>query len=188
MLRLTVNIIISCVLLTDIRGQQMLGTGKWTVLSTQQCARDADMPWTLRVRRHKFNRTHDAFDVYLDLKDNLDNSSAIRLDICKVVDGGCKPYMVMADDCLPNFVKKYAQENVKLVLESAGMDPPDFPIQKGSLNLKDYVMNMEDMEDKDGVYGTFEVEAFAIKGGEEKTCAKVVVKYEPKEDYGSMGR
>ncbi|XP_063622881.1 uncharacterized protein LOC134794943 isoform X1 [Cydia splendana] len=187
MLRLTVNIIISCVLLIGIRGQQMLGAGKWTVLSTQQCAKDADMPWTLRVRRHKFNRTHDAFDVDLELEDDLDDSCAIRLDICKVVDGGCKPYMVMADDCLPNFVKKHAEVNVKLVLGSAGMDPPDFPIQKGSLHLKDYVMNMEDME-KEGVYGTFEVEAFVIKGGEEQACAKVVVKYEPKEDYGAMGR
>ncbi|XP_061717409.1 uncharacterized protein LOC133525166 [Cydia pomonella] len=186
MRRLTVNIIISCGLLIGIRGQQMLGAGKWTVLSTQQCANDAEMPWTLHVRRHKLNRTHDAFDADIDLEDDLDDSCAIRLDICKVVDGGCKPYMIMADDCLPNFIKKHAKENVEKVLVSGGVDPPDFPIKKGSFHLKDYVISMEEME-KEGVYGTFEVEAFIIKDGQDVACIKITVKYEPRDDYGSMG-
>ncbi|XP_063538180.1 uncharacterized protein LOC134747491 [Cydia strobilella] len=186
MLRLTVNIIISCGLLIGIRGQKMLGAGKWTVLSTQQCVKDAEMAWTLRVRRHKINRTHDAFDLDVNLGDDLDDSCAIRFDICMMVDGGCKPYMVMADDCLPNYVKRYAEENVKMILASAGVDPPDFPVKKGSLHLKDYVMNMEEMA-KDGVYGTFEVEAFILKDAQELACIKVTLKYEPEDDYGSMG-
>ncbi|XP_063622883.1 uncharacterized protein LOC134794943 isoform X3 [Cydia splendana] len=182
MLRLTVNIIISCVLLIGIRGQQMLGAGKWTVLSTQQCAKDADMPWTLRVRRHKFNRTHDAFDVDLELEDDLDDSCAIRLDICKVVDGGCKPYMVMADDCLPNFVKKHAEVNVKLVLGSAGMDPPDFPIQKGRYDVHQFIVDSNGLP-KYGMYGEWLADAYVVKDGKDMACQQVVMTYEKTEFY-----
>lgn len=61
------------------------------------------------------------------------HSVQLRVDICKHVDGGCKPYQVLADESLPRYVQKYAADNARDFLGAAGLDPPDFPIPKVTL-------------------------------------------------------
>ncbi|XP_063628837.1 uncharacterized protein LOC134800258 isoform X2 [Cydia splendana] len=168
------SLIISCgFLFLDSAGQNMLGAGTWSVLSTQPCENDAEMPWRVRVRRHKLNRTHDAFD------------GEVRVDVCKVVEGGCKPFIKESRECLPCIVREHAWENTKKVLVALGIDPPAFPIPKGEYQLDNYLVDVEELSKK-GVYGEYHGQGYIVKDGQDIACLRMSVKFEPIDNFGSM--
>ncbi|XP_063389026.1 uncharacterized protein LOC134674805 isoform X2 [Cydia fagiglandana] len=75
MFYIVTSLIISCgFLFLDSACQNMLGSGTWSVISTQPCENDAEMPWRVRLRRHKLNRTHDVFDAELTALADIDES------------------------------------------------------------------------------------------------------------------
>ncbi|KAI8440797.1 hypothetical protein MSG28_009122 [Choristoneura fumiferana] len=108
------------------------GPGKWSVINIMKCDEDATMVLKFEINRRKINRTHDGFNAKMNLEETIDENYALRVDICKYVDGGCKPYQVMMEDSFERFVKKYASNNLKDVLTKADIDPPDFPVPQAS--------------------------------------------------------
>lgn len=56
-----------------------------------------------------------------------------RVDVCKHVDGGCKQYQVITDNCFGDLIGKYAESNFKEMLRLSGIEDPKFPVKKVSL-------------------------------------------------------
>ncbi|XP_063541592.1 uncharacterized protein LOC134750361 [Cydia strobilella] len=180
------SIIISCgFLFLDSAGQSIVGFGMWSVMSVEPCKNDAEMPWRVRLRKHKLNRTHDAFDGELSLLAEVDDSYGIRADICKMVGGGCKPFMSESRECIPCLVKEHAPENAKTVLMALGINPPEFPIPKGEYRLDNYLVNVEDLS-KEGIYGEYGGQLYVVKDGQNIACVRMSVKYEPIDNIGSL--
>ncbi|XP_061717407.1 uncharacterized protein LOC133525164 [Cydia pomonella] len=180
--RLAICGVIFCVLsIPGILGQLILGTGRWSVQNVQDCENDEKYPATMHVRRFKLNRTHDAFNVDTYFGVDVDESFGIRIVIYKKVDGGFKLYMTLADNNLPRFVKAHSEKNIKYGLELAGLDPPDFPVPKGELHIKNFVINMDELA-QEGMYGEFMGYGYIIKDLRDVACMKVYYKYEPADD------
>ncbi|XP_073954475.1 uncharacterized protein [Choristoneura fumiferana] len=165
-----------------VRGnEKMVGPGKWSVINIMKCDEDATMVLKFEINRRKINRTHDGFNAKMNLEETIDENYALRVDICKYVDGGCKPYQVMMEDSFERFVKKYASNNLKDVLTKADIDPPDFPVPQGEHELKNYVFNYDELP-TDGPYGEYGSKAFMIKDGIERGCVYIHAKFEEVED------
>ncbi|XP_063541249.1 uncharacterized protein LOC134750086 [Cydia strobilella] len=180
------SIIISCsFLFLDAAGQIMLGPGMFSVISTQPCENDADMPWRMRLHKHKLNRTHDAFDGEVSLLAELDDSYGARIDVCKMGDGGCKPFIRESRECIPCLARAHASENVRAVLVALGINPPDFPVPKGEYRLDNYLVNAEDL-DKISVYGEYHGTGYVVKDGQDVACYRMLIKFEPIDNFGSF--
>ncbi|XP_063389016.1 uncharacterized protein LOC134674804 isoform X2 [Cydia fagiglandana] len=184
------------------------GSGTWSVVSTQPCQNDAEMPLRVRLRRHKLNRTHDGFDL------------EVRADVCKMVEGGCKPFMEESRDCLPCLARERGWESTRSVLVALGIDPPDFPIPKfhywiamssqdlnlsikndterqfkqkkyrfrrenGEYKLDNYVVDAEGLAKK-GLYSEFQGTGYIVKHGQDIACYQMSVKFEPIDEFGSV--
>ncbi|KAL0879828.1 hypothetical protein ABMA27_003534 [Loxostege sticticalis] len=160
-------------------GDSMLGPGLWRVVSVGPCEQQLDM--TLDVVRRKVNRTHDGFTAKLTTDEEIDDSFGLRVDICKHVDGGCKPYQVLADESLPRYVQKYAADNARDFLGAAGLDPPDFPIPKGEHVVKNYVFDYSELPE-DGIYGEFGADAYIVKEEKDIACLHLDLEYKEKEE------
>jgi hypothetical protein len=52
----------------------------------------------------------------------------VQLDMCKHVDGGCKPFQKLGDENIVAFLDKYVKSNTEAALMLAGVDPPEFPL------------------------------------------------------------
>ncbi|CAD0203619.1 unnamed protein product [Chrysodeixis includens] len=109
----------------------------------------------------------------------------IRVEICKHVDGGCKPYQLLSDDCLVNFVNKYAKENVITCLEFAGVDPPEFPIDQGEYQVQDFAFDYCELP-TDSIYGTFGAKAFILEGTAEVGCVELHVEFKELDEDEDM--
>ncbi|XP_061717406.1 uncharacterized protein LOC133525163 [Cydia pomonella] len=142
------------------------------------------MSWRVRVRRHKLNRTHDAFNGNVSLLEDLDESYGGRLEICKMVFGGCKPFSTRKTDCLAETVKKHGEESARRVFAFVGIDPPTFPIPKGFYHAVNYVANMSNIL-KESVYGEFKADCYVVKDGMDVACLQLYVKFEPVNNYDS---
>ncbi|XP_063389023.1 uncharacterized protein LOC134674805 isoform X1 [Cydia fagiglandana] len=186
MFYIVTSLIISCgFLFLDSACQNMLGSGTWSVISTQPCENDAEMPWRVRLRRHKLNRTHDVFDAELTALADIDESFSLRGLVCKVVGGGCKPFIEESRDCLPCIVREHAWENARSVLVAVGIDPPDFPIPKGEYKLDNYMVDTEELSKK-GLYGEFQGTGYVVKDGQDIACYQMSLKFEPIDEFGSV--
>ncbi|XP_063623132.1 uncharacterized protein LOC134795231 [Cydia splendana] len=161
LVQLLISVLVSCCfLLIGIIGQNILGPGTWSILNIEECARDAEMPWRVRVRRHKLNRTHDAYNANVSVLEDLDDSYGGRLEVCKMVYGGCKHFSTRKTDCLADTVKQYGEESARRALAFVGIDPPTFPIPKGYYQAKNYLANMSNVF-KECVYGEFKANCYA---------------------------
>ncbi|XP_063384743.1 uncharacterized protein LOC134670856 [Cydia fagiglandana] len=136
----------------------------------------------LHVRRHKLNRTHDAYDVDGRALEDFDDSVGIRIDACMMMDGGCKPFMTVAYHCARKFINVAARENMRRALVLAGVDPPEFPIPKGEYEVRNFVLDMENLS-KQGVYGDFVSDAFLTKDGQDVACLKLLLRFEQLDDW-----
>ncbi|XP_063368420.1 uncharacterized protein LOC134656823 isoform X2 [Cydia amplana] len=170
---LTTSVISCGFLFLDAAGQSMLGSGTWSVISTQPCENDAEMPWRVRLRRHKLNRTHDVFDL------------EVRGEVCTVVEGGCKPFISESRECIPCIVRERASENARKILEALQVDPPVFPVPKGEYRLDNYLVDVEELSKK-GVYGEYRGTGYIVKDGQDVACYRMSVKFEPIDNFGSL--
>ncbi|XP_063389020.1 uncharacterized protein LOC134674804 isoform X4 [Cydia fagiglandana] len=161
------------------------GSGTWSVVSTQPCQNDAEMPLRVRLRRHKLNRTHDGFDLEVSSLEDIDDSYSVRADVCKMVEGGCKPFMEESRDCLPCLARERGWESTRSVLVALGIDPPDFPIPKGEYKLDNYVVDAEGLAKK-GLYSEFQGTGYIVKHGQDIACYQMSVKFEPIDEFGSV--
>ncbi|XP_063622969.1 uncharacterized protein LOC134795062 [Cydia splendana] len=168
-------------LICGISGQKNVGPGKWSVLNIMKCDKDSMMPMKLDANRRKVNRTHDGFNAKLEVEEEIDDTFGVRLDICKVVDGGCKDYSTMADDSLIKFAKKYAEGNVKTAMECADIDPPDFPVPVGVHTIKSFLFNYDELP-PEGPYGEYMACGYLIKDAREVMCAKVHTMFQEVEE------
>ncbi|XP_063366425.1 uncharacterized protein LOC134654895 [Cydia amplana] len=186
--RLAIFGIIFCFLLIPgVLGQLVLGPGTWSIVNVQQCENGEKYPAKMHIRKFKLNRTHDAFDVDTYFGPDVDETFGIRLVLYKKVDGGFKLFMTLADDNLPRFVKAYSAKNIKHGLELAGIIPPDFPVPRGELHIRDFVINVDELA-QEGMYGDFLGYGYIIKDLRDVACMKVYYKYEPNDDKGPVGR
>ncbi|KAF9424345.1 hypothetical protein HW555_000484, partial [Spodoptera exigua] len=156
------------------------GPGVWKVIFIEKCDQHSHK-FIFDIKQKKINRTHDGFYGDLKLDELFDDSFGIRVDICKHVDGGCKQYQVLSDDCFINFVNKYAEENAKDALACAGVVPSEFPIKEGDYEIHNYVFDYSELP-TDGWYGVFCAKAIVLKGTEEVGCVEVHVEFTKKED------
>ncbi|XP_061717408.1 uncharacterized protein LOC133525165 [Cydia pomonella] len=181
--RHVISSIISCsVLIFTIKGQGMIGTGKWTLVVAQNCSRDAEMPHKMYMHKHKLNRTHNYFDLGATIPEVIDNSIAVRVDIKRKVDGAWKQYMIWADDCLPCACKQFAGKNMKRGFEAAGIDPPDFPIPKGRYDIHRFIVDSNGLP-KFGMWGEWMADAYVMKDGKDMACQQVLMTYEKTDLY-----
>ncbi|XP_028027561.1 uncharacterized protein LOC114241020 [Bombyx mandarina] len=133
---------------------EYIGPGRWLIISVEKCPEDEIYPINFEIAKKKVNRTHDGFHGSMVLNQALDDEFGINIDICKYVDGGCKQIQVLQDDCLCCFARKYAKDNLERGLTLAGIDPPDCPIKQGSYEIKDFVIDYDELPNN-SIYGRF---------------------------------
>ncbi|XP_028170099.1 uncharacterized protein LOC114359791 isoform X1 [Ostrinia furnacalis] len=165
----------------------LVGPGSWMVIHVEQCVDNEKYPFQFVFNRRKVNRTHDGFSGYIYLDRDLDETFGVRVDICKHVDGGCKPTAVLEDDCYCNFAEKYAKENVEdCLINSMGMSPPLCPIPAGNHTISNYVFNYAELPEQ-GMYGRFGVDLYILDGGEDIGCVHLTVNFENRDDLVNLG-
>ncbi|XP_035443135.2 uncharacterized protein LOC118271236 [Spodoptera frugiperda] len=165
---------LACVLL-QVAADDDFGPGTWKVHFIEKCDQH-NHKFIFDIKQKKINRTHDGFNGNLILDEDFDEFFGVRIDICKHVDGGCKQYQVLSDDCFINFVNKYAEENAKVALTFAGVVPPEFPVHSGNYELNDYIFDYSELP-SDGWYGYFCAKAFVLQGSEEVGCVEIHVEF-----------
>ncbi|XP_049697574.2 uncharacterized protein LOC110383491 [Helicoverpa armigera] len=168
-----------CSITLVIRAGDM-GPGVWSVHFIKKCEEEVHK-FKFDIVQKKINRTHDGFNADLILEETFNSDFGVRIDICKYVDGGCKQYQVLSDDCFVNFVNKYAENNVRNCLEIAGVDPPEFPIKEGEYHVTGYEFDYSELP-SDGMYGIYCARAFILRGSQETGCVEIHVEFKEVED------
>ncbi|XP_050355730.1 uncharacterized protein LOC126776908 isoform X2 [Nymphalis io] len=135
----------------------------------------------VEMDKHKLNRTHDGISADVITTETIDSKYAALVEICKYVDGGCKPYQILSDNDVVSMLNKYAEENVLNALTLAKIDPPEFPVEKGEYHVDDYVMDYCKLP-REAVYGKFETLSFLMLNGEKVGCIKCVLEFNKFED------
>ncbi|XP_048481284.1 uncharacterized protein LOC119694328 [Plutella xylostella] len=161
--------------------EKMVGEGKWSVLDVRACDNPSQYRDRVTVQRRKLNRTHDVFDGSFDLKELIDNDTAIRLECCKYVDGGCKPFQQINDRCFCCFAKEQGGDNFAEVLSAAGLDPPDCPLPVGAYDIHDFLMDYDSLPEE-GFFGKFEAKIFAVKDFVDTACLSLTVEFNELDD------
>ncbi|XP_063384446.1 uncharacterized protein LOC134670573 [Cydia fagiglandana] len=105
-----------------------------------------------------------------------------RIEVCKVVFGGCKHFTSRKTDCLADTVRQYANASARRALTFVRIDPPTFPIPKGYYKAENYLANMSKVF-KECVYGEFKADCYLVKDGMDLACLRLYLKYEPVDNY-----
>ncbi|CAF4762895.1 unnamed protein product [Pieris macdunnoughi] len=132
----------------------------------------------MTIDKHKLNRTHDIYDLEMDVYETVGNTYGVLINFYKKTDGGSKLFQVMADNDID---KKYAPNNAKVVFAKAGMDPPGFPVQAGSYKIEDFFFDHCELPDI-AIYGEFTVDAFIVKDDLRVACFRGHVEFREDED------
>ncbi|CAH0663746.1 unnamed protein product [Spodoptera exigua] len=169
----------------------LMGPGRWLVLNVMTCDNPEQYDLLFDISRKKINRTHDCFDIHINLDRVIDNTyrSAneqtdylmIEIDVYQKVDGGFKYYQTIADESACKFLMRQAEANVKRLLASGNIDPPECPLQAGLIEIKNYVFDYRELP-KTGVYGTFEAHAYIVYKGIRMGCTKVFLNFDEDDD------
>ncbi|XP_063831927.1 uncharacterized protein LOC135081114 [Ostrinia nubilalis] len=170
------TVLAAVVIVVKGMGDNMIGPGRWYVLSIAQCDNNDQYEQQYFIQRKKLTRDQDCYNANISLKNPLDETYAIRIDLTKCVDGGCKPYQVLSDESFIHFCEKYAKENVEEALKMAGTDPPKFPLDAGTYSINEYKFNYCQLP-TDGVYGKFGATAYLIKDQQEVGCVTFNVEF-----------
>ncbi|XP_028170102.1 uncharacterized protein LOC114359792 isoform X2 [Ostrinia furnacalis] len=154
----------------------LVGPGSWMVIHVEHCVDNDKYPYQFQFNRRKVNRTHDGFSGWMYLDRDLDETFGVRVEICKHVDGGCKPSLLLKDDCYCNFAEKYAKENIEdCLVTSMDMSP------RGNHSISNYVFNYAELPDQ-GMYGKLGVEVYILDGDEKIGCVQLTVNFENIDD------
>ncbi|KAJ8728744.1 hypothetical protein PYW07_006440 [Mythimna separata] len=180
MLKLLLLFGVLCCSVPEVFGTGDIGPGVWKVNYIRKCETDLHK-FKFDIIQKKINRTHDGFTANFKLDESFNEDFGIRVDICKYVDGGCKQYQVLSDDCFVNFVNKYAENNVKEGLTMAGFDPPEFPLPAGDYSVSDYIFDYSELP-SDAIYGRFCAKGFMLKDTEEVGCVELHVEFKEAQD------
>ncbi|CAH2087812.1 unnamed protein product [Euphydryas editha] len=166
----------------QIYAEDMLGPGLWSLISISECSLDLENEVaTFEVNKHKLNRTHDGISATFVAAETIDDKYGVLIEVCKYVDGGCKQYQVVSDNSVVSMLNKYSKENVINVLTLAGIDPPEFPIEKGEYHFDDYVFEYCKLP-RESIYGEFEALTFLVLNNEKVSCIKSVLEFNKLED------
>ncbi|CAB3252552.1 unnamed protein product [Arctia plantaginis] len=157
-----------------------VGPGKWNLIDITKCEEEYHK-FKFDIEKKKINRTHDGIDAYVTLDEDFTDQFAMRIDICKEVDGGCKQYQVITDESFVKFIYKYAKNNVRTCLEMGNIDPPEFPIPAGEYDIKEFIFNNDELP-ADGPYGEFAARGYMLRGSEEIGCIEVYAEFRKQED------
>ncbi|XP_030026890.2 uncharacterized protein LOC115444731 [Manduca sexta] len=163
-----------------VHGQQgsMIGPGLWNILSFMEYEpRVGDnLYMNCDVVKRRLNRTNEGYNVTCDFEKDLDDSYGILIDICKKVDGGCKPYQILKDENITQFFEKYTNENIKQLLLLAGVDPPEFPLATGSYKVQNYMVDYCNLP-PNCPYGEYEGTGCITKHGQRVCCVAAIVEF-----------
>ncbi|KAL0879614.1 hypothetical protein ABMA27_003333 [Loxostege sticticalis] len=173
--------IATCGLIIAVTSLEILGPGRWDVLNVAQCDNPDQYEVQIFVHKKKFTRDKDCYNGNLTLVDRLDESYAIRIELCVTVDGGCKPYQNYSDDSFINYIKRYAQHNVEKALLMSGVDPPEFPMEPGVYHIENYVFDYCELL-RTGVYGKYGTDVFLIKDGKNIGCMHYLLEFRAGDD------
>ncbi|CAH1634720.1 unnamed protein product [Spodoptera littoralis] len=170
------------ILFTTCSGDvELLGKGRWLVLTMMDCE-DADQyDIILTSSRTKINRTHDSFNLHMDLDRELNSSYGVQLIIYKEMDGGFKYHQTMGSDNFCEYVKENTGENWSKLLTLGGFDPPDCPIPTGEFKINEFIVDYQQLEET-GLYGTFDVTLHLLHEGHKIICTRWLVRFEKEHD------
>ncbi|XP_045778775.1 uncharacterized protein LOC123876512 [Maniola jurtina] len=155
------------------------GEGVYTTISVDECGSEIEDPiMTFEVEKHKINHTHEVFNAKIGATMDIDDSFGLFIEVCKLVDGGCKHYATIVEG-MEKLLKKHAKNNLENAFRCAGLDQKEFPIPKGNHEVKDFIMDYCELPTY-APFGTFEAEAYVIKDERRVGCIKAVLEF--KED------
>ncbi|XP_045778776.1 uncharacterized protein LOC123876513 [Maniola jurtina] len=161
-------------------GWKMQGDGVYSVIDVDKCDTEIeDAIMTFEVEKHYINHTHEVFNAKISATMDIDNTFGLVIEVCKLVDGGCKHYFSIIDN-MENLLNKYAKKNLEEALRCAGLDQKNLPIPKGNYEVKDLVMDYCHMPTSDQYYGSYEAEIYFMKDDKRVGCLKTAAEF--KED------
>ncbi|XP_069362409.1 uncharacterized protein [Maniola hyperantus] len=160
-------------------GWNMQGDGVYSTIDVDKCEIEIENEiLTFEVEKHKINHTHDVFNAKVGATMDIDDTFGLVIEVCKIVDGGCKHYFSIVDS-MEKFVAKYAKANLETAFRCAGLDQKEFPVPQGNHEVKDFVMDYCGMV-RNAQYGIFEADIYIMKDEQRVGCLKAVVEF--KED------
>ncbi|KAJ2945311.1 hypothetical protein O0L34_g9398 [Tuta absoluta] len=164
-------------------GGNMIENGLWEVKAVEDCENPDQYDFQVQVERRKLNRTHDIFNALLKFKADLDDNFGVKIKICKWVDGGCKDYSVISDENIVDFIIKVAEDNLKLALYLAGIEPAEFPVKTGEYDCENYLIDYCEFPCK-SVLGLFNAEVVLLDRDQKPvSCLLATVEFrEPEGD------
>ncbi|CAH2087811.1 unnamed protein product [Euphydryas editha] len=182
MLKLTSALSVVTWYVLQIRAD-MLGPGIYSLTSLDKCPIELEEEIVIfDIYKHKLNRTHDGISVDAIFHDGVGDNYGGLVEICKFVDGGCKRAQVLSDNSFANMVREYgSEENIINLFTLANIDPPNFPIPKGTHHVQDFIMNYCKLP-RDGFYGKFEAMGYLLRGTDKVGCIKAVMEFNEFDD------
>ncbi|XP_045453630.1 uncharacterized protein LOC123662894 [Melitaea cinxia] len=185
MLRLTSSLPLIVSYVLQIKAN-MLGPGVWSLTSLDKCSIELkEEIITLDLYKHKLNRTHDGISADGDFLNDIGDNYGALVEICRFVDGGCKPSQVLSDNSVANMIRQYgSKENIINALTLANIDPPEFPIPKGKYHVDDFMIDYCKLP-RDGFYGKFEGVGYLMRGSDKVGCIKMVMEFNKFDDDNS---
>ncbi|XP_030023272.1 uncharacterized protein LOC115442387 isoform X2 [Manduca sexta] len=159
------------------------GPGLWNILNIYKYEGEGQDEFYLDydIVKRRLNRTHEGYNISCDLQKDFDDSHAMHIDICKKVDGGCKPYQILDDDSVVHFIEQHSKENLENLLTAAGVDPPEFPIPKGKYTVNNFIIDYCDLP-PNGPYGEYEAVACIMKDAVKALCVVTNVEFVEDDD------
>ncbi|XP_023950545.2 uncharacterized protein LOC112054856 [Bicyclus anynana] len=162
----------------------LIGSGIWSLIDVSKCDTVVDnVILDVPLEMYKVNYTHVGFRGEIDATMDIDDTFEMLIIVCKHMDGGCKHYVDIKDG-MEKLLKKLTEKNLRNLLLSAGIDPPEFPVPQGNRVIENFVMDYCELPTMGCIYGKYEAEAFFMKDEEKVGCLKVVLEYQQPEEEG----
>ncbi|KAJ8728746.1 hypothetical protein PYW07_006442 [Mythimna separata] len=157
------------------------GPGEWLVMHIGHCENPEKFEFVYEIIRKKINRTHDSYDIILQLEREFNSSLGLQVDVYQEVDGGFKYFQSIKDGCACSFIMKYAEDNLKRAYRMAGIDPPDCPYGPGPIVIRNFVMDYRELP-KHAIYGTFQAYTYATHKKKKLGCVKIILNFDKRND------
>nr|XP_049697571.1 uncharacterized protein LOC110383489 [Helicoverpa armigera] len=159
----------------------ILGPGRWLVLNIIECENPDQYEIMYNINRKKINRTHDCFNMNMELDRVINTTYAIHIDVYQEFDGRFNFYKKITDDCACSFVMTHAGVSAKRALTMANIDPPDCPLQPGPITINNFVMDYRELS-RHSVYGTFQADVYLLYNKVRLACTRVIANFEYVDD------
>ncbi|XP_053623790.1 uncharacterized protein LOC128682859 [Plodia interpunctella] len=158
-----------------------VGPGIWNIIHISPCPMGDSYEIQTNMTRKKIGRGVDGFDGCIFMGLNLTLDMAIRMEVCKEVEGGCKPFFLYTCDSFCTFMDETMPTLFKMLLEGWKLEPAECPVQEGEYCVSSFPFDYSSLFEE-AIYGVFEAIIYAFNGPKEVMCLKVVTSFTKKED------